>query len=421
MGHITSKSFLKLQKRLDMNAQGAPESETLFKILEILFTKDEAEKVSLLPIKPFSVELAAKRWETSATEAQKTLNELADKGILFDIYDGKNQTYTMAPTMAGFFEFSLMRTDGKFDRQVLSELYYQYINVEDDFVEQTMNQKTSMARTFVHEKSLTENSEILNYEKASEVINTATCHAVGICYCRHKMEHIGKACEAPQDVCLTFNNAAKTLTKHGIARKISREESHRILDQCVDYGLVQIGDNTQEGVGWICNCCGCCCEAILAYKKIGDYDRLSSSFFAEVNLEKCTGCGLCAQKCPLEIIKIKNKKAEIDLSECLGCGVCHRDCNTKAIEIKRRPKTAFVPKNTFERCVLNAIEKGKLQNYIFDNYALWTNELLRRLLGILLALSPAKFLIANEQLRSRFLSALKKAGETKIFRKLYKK
>ncbi|NQT49535.1 4Fe-4S binding protein [Candidatus Kuenenbacteria bacterium] len=421
MGHITSKSFLKLQKRLDMSAQGAPESEALFKILEILFTKDEAEKVSLLPIKPFSVETAAKRWKTSNESAKKTLNDLADKGILFDIENKGKQTYTMAPTMAGFFEFSLMRTDGKFDRKVLSELYYQYINVEKDFVDQTMDQRTSMARTLVHETSVDEKSFILDYEKASEVVDTASCHAVGTCYCRHKMEHVGKACDAPQNVCLTFNSAARTLTKHGIAKKISRKESQKILDECVDYGLVQIGDNTQKGVGWICNCCGCCCEAILAYKQIGDYERLSSSFFAEFDSKKCTGCGLCAKKCPVEAIQIKNKKAKIDLSKCLGCGVCHRFCNFKAIKIKRRGKTAFVPKDTFERCLLNAIEKGKLQNYIFDNYDLWTNELLRHLLGILLKLSPAKFLVANEQLRSRFLNALKKAGNTKIFKKLYKK
>ncbi|MFH1030795.1 MAG: hypothetical protein V1770_06085 [bacterium] len=53
MGHVTSKSYKLLQKRLDRHAQGAPESETLYKILEILFTKEEAECVSKLPIRFF--------------------------------------------------------------------------------------------------------------------------------------------------------------------------------------------------------------------------------------------------------------------------------------------------------------------------------------------------------------------------------
>ncbi len=36
--------------------------------------------------------------------------------------------------MAGFFEFALMRTRGDIDQKYLSELYYQYMNVEEDFV-----------------------------------------------------------------------------------------------------------------------------------------------------------------------------------------------------------------------------------------------------------------------------------------------
>jgi len=418
MGHITPRKYLQLQKRLDMSAQGAPESEALFNILKILFTEEEAGKTALLPIKPFTVKTAAKRWKTSEAETQKTLNDLADKGILFDLDDGKVQRYVMAPTMAGFFEFSLMRTDGKFNRKVLSELYYQYINEEDDFVARTMNQNPAMARTFVHEKSIAPQSEILSYERATEVIKTSTACAVGTCYCRHKMEHVGKACDQPQDVCLTFNSAAKTLTKHGIAKKISKPEAHKILQRCIDHGLVQIGDNTQKGVGWICNCCGCCCEAILAYKELGFYDKLSSSFMAIINSKQCTGCGICVKKCPVDAIKLKNKKAIVDKKVCLGCGVCHRFCAVKEIEIKRRDKTAFVPEDTFERCVLNAIEKGKLRNYIFDNYSLWTNEMLRNLVGVIFTLSPAKFLLANEQLQSRFLKVLRKARKLKIFEKL---
>ena len=47
--------------------------------------------------------------------------EMQEKDALQPILDlekdGK-QTFTLAPPMAGFFEFSLMRTDGKFKRKV---------------------------------------------------------------------------------------------------------------------------------------------------------------------------------------------------------------------------------------------------------------------------------------------------------------
>ena len=413
MGHITSKNYLDLQKRLDKHAQGAPMSDSLLKLLEELFTKDEADKLAKLPIKPFTAKIAAKRWKVSVKDSQKLLDQLAEKGVLLDFLKGDEQRYVIPPTMAGFFEFSLMRTDGKFNRKVLSELFYKYINEEEEFIFEALEQKTSIARTFIHEYTIPEESksEVLDYERASKVIETATCITVGTCYCRHKMEHVGKACDMPQDVCLTFNTAAKSLSKHGVAKEISKEEAKKILDKCVDLGLVQVGDNVEEGVAWICNCCGCCCEALLAYKKIGYTSRLNSNFYAEIDQEKCVKCGLCVKKCPVDAIEEKDDKIVVNKEVCIGCGVCVRACPQKFITMHDRGDKAFVPKNGFERCVINAIERGKLQNYVFDNYELWTNEMLRHLLGIILKLSGSKFLIANKQLKSRFLKMLRKAAE----------
>jgi Pyruvate/2-oxoacid:ferredoxin oxidoreductase delta subunit len=274
----------------------------------------------------------------------------------------------------------------------------------------------------VHENTIQskDQSEVLDYERATHIINSASCITVGTCYCRHKMEHVGKACQAPQDVCLTFNTAAESLVKHQIARKISKEEALAVLDRCVDYGLVQIGDNVQNEVNWMCNCCGCCCEAIQAYKKIGYRRKINSNFFALVDSKKCVACGVCVSKCPVEAIKIVNKKAVVDKDICIGCGVCKRQCGVEAIGIERREKLTEVPLDSFERCVITAIETNKLQNYIFDNYGLWTNELLRNLVGVLFKLSPAKFLIANRQLKSQFLKALRETKTSKIYKGLNK-
>jgi len=139
-----------------------------------------------------------------------------------------------------------------------------------------------------------------------------------------------------------------------------------------------------------------------------------------VNNEKCIACGICISKCPVEAIKMVNKKAVVNKDICIGCGVCKRHCSVEAISVERREKLVEVPLDSFERCVITAIETNKLQNYIFDNYDLWTNELLRNLVGILFKLSPAKFLIANRQLKSQFLKALRKTKTSKIYKSLNK-
>jgi len=414
MGHITSKNYNNLQKRLDDAGQGAPASEALFKILEILFTEKEAGLVSLLPIKPFTVKTASKRWKKKEKETKQILDTLADKGLLIDMFDGKKQVYIIPPTMAGFFEFSLMRTDGKFDRKILSELFYQYINVESGFLNEVLAVDPSLARVLVHEDTLQEKhkSEILDYERASKVIETATCITVGTCYCRHKMEHKGLACDAPQEVCLTFNNVAKSLSKHGVAKEIDKEEAKKILDKCIKLGLVQIGDNVQNSVAWICNCCSCCCEAIQAYKRLGCNMNIRTNFYPKIDSNKCTGCGICVKKCPVDAIKIENNIAIVDLEKCFGCGVCNRFCPSKSIVMEKRKETAFVPKDGFERAVLTAINKGKLQNLIFDNYSLWSNNIMRQFLGIILNLKPIKKKLATQQLQSKFIHNLSKTYYT---------
>ncbi len=404
-----------------MNAQGAPESETLYKILEILFTKEEAEFVSKLPIRFFTIQEAALRIQKSEDETRKILDTLADKGILLDIERGKTKAYILAPTMAGFFEFSLMRTDGMFDRKILSELFYQYINQEEGFVKNIFGMKNALDRTFVHEDQLQEKdvSIILDYEKASKVIETASCISVGTCYCRHKMEHAGKACKNPQDVCLTFNKAAESLVKHGISKSITKKEAFNILKKSRESGLVQIGDNVQEGVNWICNCCGCCCEALLAYKKLGYKNKIHSNFYAEVKYEKCVTCQICIKKCPIQAISLIGGKIMRDQEKCIGCGVCTRFCPKQAIEMVRKEKLLFTPKDGFERYVINAIEEGRLQDYLFDNYGLWSNELLRNFLKIILSLTPKKLLMAQNQIRSRYVEAATKTRYYALFNELY--
>ena len=107
----------------------------LYRILACLFGEREAELVAALPVRPFTAARAAGLWKVTASEAQTLLDGLADRGILLDIpCDEGETTYVLPPPMAGFFEFSLMRVRGDVDQKLLSELFYQYINVEEDFI-----------------------------------------------------------------------------------------------------------------------------------------------------------------------------------------------------------------------------------------------------------------------------------------------
>ncbi len=205
MAHHTIKSdYARLVKRLNRFPQGAPPSDLLFKILKMLFSREEARLVSLMPIKPFTAKKASVIWKMTLAETQKILDELAGRAILVDIEQNGEMQYVLPPPMAGFFEFSLMRVRNDIDQKVLSELFYEYMNVEEDFIKELFTRgNIQLGRTFVHEPVLSKENvlHVLDYERATEVIKSASHIGIGTCYCRHKMHHVGRDCDAPQLIC----------------------------------------------------------------------------------------------------------------------------------------------------------------------------------------------------------------------------
>jgi formate hydrogenlyase subunit 6/NADH:ubiquinone oxidoreductase subunit I len=336
-----------------------------------------------------------------------------------DVERNGESVYTLPPPMAGFFEFSLMRVRNDLDQKVLGELFYQYLNVEEDFIKSLFTQgETQLGRTFVQEHSLSEENalHVLDYERASEVIKSASHLGVGMCYCRHKMEHLGKNCKAPMEICMTFNDTAESLTKYGYARRVDAVEGMDLLQQAQENNLVQFGENVREKVNFICNCCGCCCEAMIASRKYAILNPVhTTNFLPDVSEESCTGCGKCAEVCPVEAmtmvsandaLKPKQKKARLNPDICLGCGVCVRVCNPKSIKLANREKRVITPLNGAHRTVMMAIERGKLQNLIFDNQVMWSHRALAGLLGAILQMPPVKQIMASQQIKSRYLETL---------------
>ena len=421
MAHQTVKSgYTSLVDRLNRYPQGAPPSDVLYKILELLFSKEEAGLVALLPIRPFTAKKAAGIWKRPELEARKVLETLASRGVLLDIEDGEGrQQYVLPPPMAGFFEFSLMRLHGDLDQKLLSELFYQYLNVEEDFIKALFTAgQTQLGRIFVQEQALPADNgiHVLDYERASEVISTASHRGVGLCYCRHKMQHMDRACQAPMKICMTFNSTARSLVKHGIAREMDAAEGLDLLQQAQEQNLVQFGENIQRRVNFICNCCGCCCEAMIAARRFGLLNPVhTSNFIPEIDLEACNGCSKCVNVCPVEAMSLvsandpdkpKKRKARLDERLCLGCGVCVRNCSVDALKLEPRAERVITPVDSTKKAVMMAIERGKLQNLIFDNSALASHRAMAAILGVVLNLPPVKQALARRQMKSLYVENL---------------
>ena len=429
MAHATSRgAYGALTERLNRFPQGAPPSELLYRILEMLFSEREAGLVAQLPIRAFTARKAARLWGMREAEARTVLDGLASRAILLDVQGPNGTVYALPPPMAGFFEFSMMRVRDDIDQRLLAELFQQYITVEDDFILALFtNGETQLGRVFVNEPALADARpaaqargdgalQVLDYERASEVIGTAEHMGVGVCYCRHKAEHVGRACKAPMNICMTFGGTADALIRHGYARRVDAAEGMDLLAEAHASNLVQFGENVQREVAFICNCCGCCCEAMIAARRFGRLNPVhTTNYLPHIDAAACNGCGKCADACPAEAMtlvsandpaKPRKRRAELDAAICLGCGVCTRVCPTEGLWLEARPERVITPVDTLHRTVLMAIERGKLQDCIFDNRALLSHRAMAAVLGVILRLPPTKQVLATEQMRSRYLVKL---------------
>jgi ferredoxin len=382
-------------------------------------SEKEASLVALVPIRPFTAGAAAKVWRMRLADARTALDTLASRALLIDIEGRRDRYYVLPPPMAGFFEFSMMRLRGDVDQKLLASLYYQYITVEEDFIKALFTEgETQLGRVFVNEAVLSnENAlHVLDYERASEVIRTATHRGIGLCYCRHKMAHASRACDAPLDICMTFNTTAASLVRHGYARAVDVAEGLALLGEARGRNLVQFGENIRKRVSFICNCCGCCCEAMIAQRRFGLLNPVhTTNFLPSIARESCTGCGDCVSACPVEAVSLvsandprhpKKKQAAVDETMCLGCAVCVGACRTKALSLGSRPERVITPLDSVHKAVMMAIERGKLQNLIFDNQALASHRAMAAVLGVILRLPPIKQAMASRQMKSRYLETL---------------
>ena len=69
-------------------------------------------------------------------------------------------------------------------------------------------------------------------------------------------------------------------------------------------------------------------------KNVQFSQKISTSFKAVIDHEKCNGCGKCVESCVFKALEIKNNRAKLNPFLCEGCGVCQIVCPQKVIDLK---------------------------------------------------------------------------------------
>jgi len=351
-----SDIFNHLAKHLDKLPSGYPSTDSgiEIRILERLFTEEEAELTLNLGLLPEPVSAIAERMGTDKEGLAPKLEKMSKKGLIYRSGKGDDKSYMASQFVIGIWEYHLNSLDKELIRDV-NEYLPQFMT------KSWTKHKTKQLRVIPVSNKITEDKTVLPYEVAEEIIRDQSKIVVSECICRKEHNMMDKGCDYPMEVCMSFGSGAYYYEENGLGRSIDTEEALTILDKGRKAGLVLQPGNAKKPAN-ICMCCGCCCQVLKNLKTLDNPSMaVHTNYYAIVNEEDCTGCETCIDRCHVDAITM-DEIAVIEPKRCIGCGLCISECPTDAIQYKQKDPDEFYepPANIYETYFNMAQERGNI-------------------------------------------------------------
>ena len=330
---MTDDVFEQLAAALDKLPNGFPRTPSNVEILLLkkIFSPEEASLASQLRGDMEPTDVIAERVGFSAKETGTRLMEMAKRGLVWLDRRTEKPRFRLAPFMVGFYEAQLKNMDHE-----LAHLFEDYM--ANGGAAGIMKPQPALHRVIPAQRAV-KSEWILPYDDVRKILLAAKTFRVRDCICRVQQDHIGRQCNFPVRMCLSFSS----LEGHPSPNDISQKEALVILDKAEEIGLVHTVSNIMKGFGYVCNCCGCCCGILRGITKFGVKDSVAhANYYAVIDPDLCQGCGTCIERCQVHAISERDGVSVVDREQCIGCGLCVTGCPNDVAKLQRKPDDEIV-------------------------------------------------------------------------------
>lgn len=321
---------------------GFPESETLGRILSILFEDGDSRR--LAQAMPGSVSELSTRTGLSESRVREVIAKLKREGAVSRILS-QGETYRLFPAMIELRDSTVISAECPPE---LFSLWEKLIMEDMPEIIPVLKQFNipPMLRVIPVEETVESLNRVLDVDSARSLVRDARLITAIPCPCRTQSHMVGRgeSCRAPRGVnlCMQINGFAEATLDRGLGERLTADEALRRIALAEEAGLVHTVRNNVKEDMFMCNCCSCCCTAMLMLKTFGyDSAYAPSRFRAEVDETLCTGCGACEARCQFDAITV-DEVASISTEKCFGCGNCVLTCPTEALILEEIRPLEFI-------------------------------------------------------------------------------
>lgn len=325
--------YERLANALDRLPNGFPRtpSNAEIQILKKIFSPEEARLASQLSGSLESIDIISNRVGFSVKETEAELTKMVKRGLVWcDDEEGK-LFFRLAPFIVGIFEAQLESMDHE-----LAHLVEDYLT--NGGAVGIMKPQPALHRVIPAQKAV-KSELILPYDDVKAILQNSKSFGLRECICRVQRKTLGQKCDFPLKTCLFFSEYERPPHRY----TISQQEALAFLDKAEEIGLVHTVSNVMKGVGYVCNCCGCCCGILRGINDWGIENSVAhANYTATIDPDTCLNCGTCRTRCQVHAITEQNGTSVVDPKRCIGCGLCATGCPNNAAQLKRKPPSQII-------------------------------------------------------------------------------